>query len=479
MRGRAALPGLEGSLFVTAISAAAPAPEPSQRELRKVIFAMVWPVAMENVLQMLIGFVNTGMVGRLGAATILAVSLAGRVSMFVWIIFGAIGTGATVLVARALGAGDREHVRAVTQQALLMALMLMGVVTAISFIFARPLLMMFKSTPDALPTGIAYLRILAFSMPFQGIYLVISAVLRGTGNTRVPFMIAVVANIVNAAINYVLIFGRLGFEPMGFRGSAIATIMAQATSAAIAVWYLLAKSDVGIRLRDRIRADAPLMRRILAIGVPSSAEMFFWQIANIFILRLINGFGTVAGAAHQIGVQAEGISYMPSAGFGIAATALVGRALGGRNTHLAQRYINQILSWGIALSVCASAVLALFPRQLMGLLTNDQAVIQLGASYLLLMSLSQIPQQISGTLGGSLRGAGDTVTSMVAATIGIWLFRVPFAFILANHFHLGIFGAWWAINLDQYVRLVIVGVRYLSGRWRSAVGDGLEKVAAE
>ncbi|MGE5560592.1 MAG: MATE family efflux transporter [Chloroflexota bacterium] len=465
---------------MTEAAAATSLPEPSQRELRKTIFAMIWPVAMENVLQMLIGFVNTAMVGRLGAATILAVGLSGRVAMFVWIIFGAIGTGATVLVARALGAGDRAHVRRVAQQALLLALALMGVVAGIAFVFARPLLGMFKATPDAMPIGIVYLRILAFSMPFQAIYLVISAILRGTGNTRTPFQIAVAINLINVAANSVLIFGRLGVPALGYRGSAFATIIAQACGALIAAWYLYShRSGVELRGGGRIAPDAQLMRRILSIGIPSSAEMFFWQIANIILFRLINSFGTIAGAAHQLGVQAEGISYMPSAGFGIAATALIGRSLGARNVHLAERYIKEIIRWGVALTICTSAALVLIPRQLMGLLTNDRDVIMLGAQYLMLMGLSQVPQQISGTLGGSLRGAGDTVTSMVAAGVGIWAFRIPFAFMLAQRFHLGIYGAWWAINIDQYVRLLIVGGRYLSGKWRSAVGDGLGQAAQQ
>jgi Na+-driven multidrug efflux pump len=105
----------------------------------------------------------------------------------------------------------------------------------------------------------------------------------------------------------------------------------------------------------------------------------------------------------------------------------------------------------------------------MSILTNDQPVIVLGAQYLLIMGLSQIPQQISMTLGGSLRGAGDTVTAMVAAGVGIWGFRIPFAFILSKS--LGIYGVWWAINLDQWVRVLIVGYRYLTGKWKSAVGE--------
>jgi len=443
--------------------------EPTESDIRRTILAMVWPVSMENVLQMLIGFVNTALVGRLGAATILAVGLSGRVGMFVWIILGAVGTGATVLIAQAVGAGERERVRRVSQQALLLATLLVAAIMAISYIFAPSLLGMFRATPESLPLGVAFLRILVFSMPFQALYLVMAAILRGMGNTRVPMQISFIINIVNAGLSYLFIYGKLGLPALGFRGPAVATILAQLTGMSNAAWYLYSpRSGVGIRLHEKVSFDASLALKILRIGVPSSAEMFFWQIAAIILFRLINQFGTVAGAAYQLGLQAEGISYMPSAGFGIAATALVGRSLGARNIHLAERYIRQIVRWGVTLSACATAVLVLAPKALMGILTNDQAVIVLGAQYLVLMGLSQIPQQVSMTLGGSLRGAGDTVTAMVAAGIGIWAFRIPFAFLLSQRFGLGLPGIWWAINLDQWVRVLIVGWRYYQGKWRLA-----------
>lgn len=447
--------------------------EPSQRELRRNILNMVWPVAAENVLHFLIGFVNTAMVGRLGAATILAVGLSGRVSMFVWIIFNAIGTGTTVLIARAVGAGDPMRVRRVAQQGLLLAISLIGVVGAAVFFFAPSLLLAFKATPEALPLGVAYLRILVFSMPFQVLFMGTSAILRGSGNTRVPMQVAVVTNVLNVASNSVLIFGRFGLPALGFRGPAISSIIGQAVGATIAVRYLLsARSGVNMGLQGFFSFDFSLVKRLLGIGIPSSAEMAFWQLASVILFRLINGFGTAAGAAYQLGLQAEGISYMPTAGFAIAATALVGRSLGARNPGLAERYIREIVRWGIALTTVTTAILVFGPRVLMGLLTDDVTVIALGAQYLLIMGLSQIPQQISGTLSGSLRGAGDTVTPMISAGVGIWGCRIPLSFLLSSRF--GLVGVWWAINIDQFVRVVIVGFRHLTGKWKTSVGDGLQ-----
>ena len=131
----------------------------------------------------------------------------------------------------------------------------------------------------------------------------------------------------------------------------------------------------------------------------------------------------------------------------------------------------------MTLSAVATAILVLAPRFLMGILTNDQEVIVMGAQYLLIMGFSQIPQQISMTVGGSLRGAGDTVTAMVAAGIGIWGCRIPLAFLLSKNTGLGITGVWWAINIDQWARVVIVLWRYFQGKWKAAIQNGVTGTA--
>ena len=128
---------------------------------------------------------------------------------------------------------------------------------------------------------------------------------------------------------------------------------------------------------------------------------------------------------------------------------------------------------GVALTGITTAILVLVPRFLMNLLTDDPAVIAIGAQYLLIMGLSQIPQQMAGTLKGALRGAGDTMTPMIASGIGIWGCRIPLSYLLSTRF--GLLGIWWAINIDQYVRLLIVGPKYLRGRWKQNIGDDLEE----
>lgn len=439
----------------------------SQSQLRRNIFRMIWPVTIESILQMTVGFVSTAMVGRLGATVILAVGLSSRVTWVVWALISAIGTGATILVARAIGAGDESRLKKLAQQALLATIWVSAVVTVLAFIFASPVLRLFGAAPDVIATGVIYLRILAFSMPLQAFYLVVSALLRGAGNTRTPMLIAFVINGVNAALNYVLIFGLFGLPGLGFAGSAIATVLAQLVGAILSARYICRPSaGFMIRLSERVTADLQTIKKLVGLGLPSTAESFFWQAAAIVLTVLVNSYGTVAGAAHQLGMQAEGLSYMPAAGFSVAAMAFVGQCLGAGDLRLAQRYVKEITLWVTGLTAVTASILFFFPAGVMRILTNDAAVVTLGSKYLILMAVAQVPQQVAGVINGTLRGAGDTQAPMWVSGIGIWAIRIPLSFLLTRYFNMGVVGVWWAMSIDMIARFVMIGWRFLTGRWK-------------
>jgi len=193
---------------------------------------------------------------------------------------------------------------------------------------------------------------------------------------------------------------------------------------------------------------------ILKLGLPTSFETSFWQAASIFITRAILTYGDLAYSAYQLGLQAESISYMPAAGFGIAATTFIGQTLGSKNSELGKRYLNKLIKYTIIITIFAGGVLIIFPKQIMSLLVKDSEVIRIGAMYLFVMGLTQLPQNISGVLNGALRGAGYAKVPMINAGIGLWLIRVPFVWVIANIFKADIIWIWVAIGLDMCWRLL-------------------------
>ena len=445
--------------------------EVSQAIIRRNIFRMVWPATAESVLQMLVGIVATAMVGRIGAEAVGAVGLSNRVTQIVWAIFAAIGTGATVLVARSVGANDHAAAKRTAQQALVLALILVCVLTGLVVWQAEWLMVtLFNAKDGVLAQSFTYLGLVAFGMPFMAAMQVSGAILRGSGNTRTPMVIAFVVNVINVICNYALIYGRFGLPQLGIRGAAISAIIAQATGAMLAMYFLTRPStDFSFPVFSRYSPDKREVRRILSIGVPAAFEHIFWQAATIILMRLIVQFGTAELAAHQLGLTAESLSYMPSVGFGIAATAFVGQSLGANNQRQAERYVRELVKWSIILTTITASLLFFIPRIIMGLLTEDVAVITLGAKYLMLMAVVQLPQQTSGVLNGALRGAGDTRAPMYIGGVGLWLVRLPLSFLLSITFGMGIMGVWVAMTIDLVVRFCLSAYRYTRGNWKNIV----------
>jgi putative MATE family efflux protein len=453
--------------------------EPTQGELRRSVFNLVWPATVESVLQMGVGLVNTAMVGHLSALAIGTVGLCSRATMVGFALFQGIGTGATVLIAQSIGSGDRDRARTVAVQGLFFAAASVMILGAAFSTWAVPIFRIFRPAPDLLAASAMYLRIIVLGMPAQGIMMSAGAAMRGSGDTRTPMMVAVSVNLVNIAGNYSLIYGHLGFPALGIRGAATATVTAQWIGAVLALAALTSRhSKLGLTWRGPWRLDRAQLGKMLGIGMPASGEWMFWQSAHIILTLFITGFGTTTLASHQLGMQAESVSYMPTAGLSIAATTLVGQAIGAGNPRLAQRSARELITIATAITAVTGGMLFLAPRQILTALTNDAGVIALGAVYLRLMATAQIPQQLTGVLSGVLRGNGDTRTPMIVAAVGQWGIRLPLAYILAFPLKMGIMGVWLGMTVDLFARFALIFFRYKRISWAKEPVVGVGKWAS-
>jgi len=440
--------------------------EPTAVEMRRTIFNLLWPATVESLLQMGIGLVNTAMVGHLSAIAIGAVGLSNRAIQVAWALFQAISTGTTVHVAQAIGANDSRRARTIAMQAILFGTLAVLVLAITFAVFAPSVLQIFRPESTVLSSGTKYMRIIVWGMPAVAIMTAVGAALRGSGDTRTPLIVAIFVNIINVIGNWSLIYGNLGMPALGITGSAIATVIAQWIGAIVAVTAITRPTaKLSLSFRSKWTIDKTELSKILNMGLPSAAESLFWQAAAIILTLYITGFGTQALAAHQLGLNAESLSYMPTAGFSIAATTLVGQAVGAKNTHLSRRYTSELSRWALIITLLTASLLFFFPKQILTLLTNDAEVIALAAIYLRLMATAQIPQQVAGVLNGAIRGSGDTRTPMVVAAIGLWGVRLPLAYILAFPLKMGITGVWLGMTLDLFVRFILTMFRYKRLPW--------------
>lgn len=435
-----------------------------RKEVNKRIISMIVPITIENLLQMVAGIVSMGMIGRIDALSISALGIGIRITQIIWALFKGITTGATVFVAQYYGAGEIGKVKNVIKQTLLSSIMVVVVLQAIIYTQASKLLMVFDPQPELLGLATEYIRTVSFGLPFLAIMLVIGGVMQGMGNARVPMFITLIMNIVNIIVGYIVIFGKLGITPMGVRGAALATVASQVTAALLGLFVIFNKKGVlkGSLNRKFLSVDKRQIADVYRVGLPTSMESIFWQLAAIILTRAILTFGETAFAAHQLGLQAESISYMPAAGFGVVATALIGQALGAKDKNLARLYLKQILKGALCITTLCVIVLVGFPKVMMAALTDNKEIIELSAIYLILMGLVQFPQNTTGVLAGAMRGAGFTKVPMMVAGVGLWGVRVPLALLMTYVFKKTIIAIWIVMCVDLLFRFLVCLIYYRS-----------------
>ncbi|HWR61534.1 MAG TPA: MATE family efflux transporter [Clostridia bacterium] len=433
-------------------------------EINRKIISIVVPITIDNVLQMIAGIVSMGMIGRIDALSISALGISMRITQIIWALFKGITTGATVFVAQYYGAGEMCKVKNVIRQTLFSGIALVLVLQAVVYTQASRMLMIFNPDPELLGLATEYVRTVSFGLPFLAVMLIIGGVLQGMGNAKTPMLITIVMNIVNILAGYVLIFGRFGIAPMGVRGAALATVASQGIAAVLGFYIIFNRNGVlkGSLNLKYLKADRAQIKEVYRVGLPTSMESIFWQLAAIILTRAILTFGETAFAAHQLGLQAESISYTPAAGFGVVATALIGQALGARDKELARLYLRQILKGAMCITTVCVIVLVGFPRVLMSALTDNREIIGLSSIYLMLMGSVQFFQNTTGVLTGAMRGAGFTKVPMMVAGIGLWGVRVPLALLMTYVFKQTIVAIWIVMCVDLIFRFLVCLFYYRS-----------------
>jgi putative MATE family efflux protein len=274
--------------------------------------------------------------------------------------------------------------------------------------------------------------------------------------------IVLILNFFNIVLSYILIFGKIGFPKLGLKGAAIAYVLSYLIASIVGFIFLIYHNDIfrikDFKIHELININE--IKSLVKFSIPTAFEMSFWQFASIIITRAILEYGEVAYAAYQLGLQAESMSYMPAAGFGIAASTFVGQAVGSRNNELAKKYMKYLYKYAAIITSIAGLSLILFPNQIMSLLTNNKEVVQIGSQYLFIMGLVQLPQNIAGVLNGALRGAGYSKISMINVGVGLWGVRIPLVLIFTNLLKTKIYWIWIAMGIDLIVRFIFSAITF-------------------
>jgi len=436
----------------------------SEPSVRHRVLTLAWPAVLEQLLNMSVGLANTYIVGHLGAAPLAAVGLSLQSLNLFWGLFGAIGVASTALVARRIGAGEPEAAGDVARQSILLALVI-GLLLAVVLWLGAPLFLdWLGAEPDVIQLGSAYMRAVASTVYMLSILFIGSAIMRGAGDTRTPMLVMLVINAVNIVVAYTLAYGVGPLPRLGVLGSGIGAASARGLGGLL-ILVLLIRGKGPVKIGRRIpHPDLETIGQILRIGLPAAGEQLLMRFGQLLLATFITDLGTVAYAAHQVAINALAVAYMPGWGFALAATTLVGQELGAGRPERASQSAYEALRMVVIVMAIMGGLVSIFPAQVMGIFTDDPAVIAAGVSALRIAGFVMPFLGISFTLAGSLRGAGDTTSVLIILSACIWVVRIANAYWLGPC--LGLTGIWIAMGVDFFARSVLMALRFRSGKWK-------------
>lgn len=401
------------------------------------------------------------MVGMLSVSALAAVGMSMQFMMIINVLMTLYVVGGNALISRFIGQGRKRRASALLYSLGIFAIILSIFVTIGGYMGSEFIYLMMGAQEDVVEQGSLYFKIISLGIVVIFIDTLLYNALSAAGDTKSSLYIKLFSAGINAFLNYVLIFGHYGFEPMGIEGAAYATVIAYCFNV-VAYFILLKKPHAKLNIIPIIRMRD--MKRVWSVGWSAALDRAISSMSFLVFVSIITAYGTAELAGYQVGLRIEGVAFMPGFGFAIAAMALVGQNLGANNKDRA--YNMGVISGRIAYVFMGSVgvVLILFPEFLVSFFTKDAQTIAVASYYLILVGLAQIPLAIMFVYSGALRGAGATKITLVINVLSLWILRVIPSYI-AYKMGYGIIVIFMIMNIETLLKGIIYWRIYKNRRW--------------
>ena len=432
---------------------------------KKQVWSLLIPLMIEQLLTSLMGTADTMMVSQAGSAAISAVSLVDSINVLIIYVFSAMATGGAIICAQYLGRGDAREANHTGRQLILTVTGISLIVTLVIVLLRLPILRLVFGQVDAdvMANAQVYLLITGISYPFIALYNAGAALFRVDGNSRLPMVVSTVSNLVNVALNAVLIFSL----HMGVAGAALATLVSRVICA-LAILFFLRQPHQAIVVRDyrKIRPNFKRIWNIMAVGIPTGIENGMFQLGKLAIQSTVSTLGTTAIAAQAMTNVLEGLNSHAQVGIGLGMMTIVGQCMGAGRVDEAGKYIKRLTAYSYVTTAIACALTALLVKPITILGGMEAAAAALTIEMTLVICVYKpLVWPMAFTSAYGMRAAGDVRFSMIMSASVMWLCRVVVATVLIRGLGFGPFGVWIGMFADWTIRAMIYIFRFRSGRW--------------
>lgn len=422
------------------------------------------PMLIGNLLQTFYNTVDSIWVGRfLGPEALAAVSVSFPIVFLLVAFTTGLSVAASVMVAQYFGAREEEEVkRTATASTVLLTLLGIGLMV-VGLLFHQNLLALIRTPSGIMNFATSYLYFFLLGLPFMFLYNNIGSVLRGAGDSKTPLLLLVYATLLNIILDPLFILGIPPFPRLGVAGAAIATTISQGFSA---IWgaIILKRGEFFVFEKSYLIPCLSFVRTLFRLGLPAGVQQTIVSLGHLAMMAIVNSFGKTVVAAFGAATRVDQFSFLPALSFSIAISSLAGQNVGAGNFTRAR----EVARWGAIVAggfaVPISIIVFIFAPRLIRIFTTDPEVIRIGIEYLRIVSFSYVPFALMFAYNGFLRGAGDTLQTMVNTLLTLWLVRIPIAKLLSAT-PLAERGIWVSFIAGPVAGYLIAYFYYLGGKW--------------
>lgn len=436
-----------------------------QENVRKRLFKLAGPIFIETLLIMLLGAIDVVMLSRHSDGSVAAVGMVNQIIMLTFLVFEVINLGTSVLCSQYIGARMEKNVVQVVGVSLIVNLVVGGVISAFLFFMSRSILQLMGLSPELMPDGVDYMRIVGAFAFFQAISLTLSASLRSANKAIYPMMVTVLVNILNIIGNYTLIFGKFGLPELGVEGAAISTAFSRGV-AMILLFIILFKKHIPRFPREYFKPfPFTELKNLLKVGLPSAGEQLSYSSSQVVITYFIAMLGTEALAARTYCVNIIMFSYLFCIAISQAGAICIGQLIGQKKPQAAFILGKYVAKKAVLITVSISAILAIFGSNILGLLTTNPEIIAMGTMIFVIDLILEIGRPINIFATNALRAAGDVNFPFILGLIVQWSVAVGCSYLFGIHWGWGIAGMWAAFALDENIRGLVFIRRWNGKKW--------------
>ena len=439
-------------------------------EHKKQLFKLTWPLFLEMVLFSVIGSMDTLMLGSYAADAVGAVGSVNSVLSLFQVVSNIITAGTGILCAQYIGAGKTME----EKQPLILGALIINTVLGILFslvaVFGGDLLLAMVNLDPALrPYAKEYLSIVGGFLFLQMIAMTFFVVIRSHGKTRSTMIFSVIMNLINVALNYVLINGHFGFPRLGVSGAAIATVFSKVFSCVAGGIYLFFFVLPGFSWKPRWKQMLKSVKTVLAFGSPAAGEQISYTLSNLVVMYMINGLGpTVTNTYNYLNMIVSYV-YLFSMSLGQGTSIMIGWSVGQKKPEQAKGICLFATRCSFLIALVSVAVLCLVRKPLFGLVMKDSEIVTLAASVVLTNFIREAGRSRNLVLVNALRAAGDVRFPLYIGLVSMWLFNVGFSWLLGLQLGWGLHGIWIALGLDECCRAIAMQIRWKRGTWMNSM----------